>query len=319
MPNSEMMQKCFIVLFSFYAMSFSGQENVFQKKGNVPTDQDVYNEGKSNYSRVLIVPFEPKMYISGVDRQISDRTGLTFHQIRDNMRYAIADYIMRGIGGGLKVTSLMHIDTVGVVEDLGYIYNSIGYKYKALPQEDIDKAKKAEEDSKMTNKIKGSFNKLVKKEEEKEEAGATIKDGQIHTVRSNDEKFMNTSIHNPNLLTALNAKYATDVFLFINELDIEEEAEGERVGLSSLAYKRKVKVHYTIFDKEGNEIHGGAAIAYMPSSTNDMNKIIGGYFPDLAKNISDSMPKAQQSQNAIDLQKEQDNKAEEQRKEIEKL
>lgn len=320
--NLRAMNKLIIAFLLISSIAVCGQDNTFQKHRNVPTDQEVYGEGEPDYSKVLIIPFEPKMYISGVDKQISQRTGLSYYEIRDNMRYAISDHMLHSVGGGLKATSLIHVDTGAVGDDLAYIYNSIGYKYKLLPQEDIEKAAKAEEDAKMSNKIKGSFNKLIKKEvkpEEKEEAGSSIQNGQIKTVRNNYEKFMNTSIHNPNLLKVLSAKYESDLFLFINELDIEEEASGQRVGLSSLSYKRKVKVHYTIFEASGKEVHGGAAIAYLPASTNDMNKIINGSFPKLTENMSQGLPAAYKSPEQKELEKEQQKKADEQRKEIEKL
>lgn len=322
------MYKIATLAFLFIFLGVSAQDNAFQKKGNVKSDQEVYAEGQPEYSRVLIIPFEPKMYISSADRQIAQRTSLTYQQIRDNMRYGIADHMKYAVGGGLKVVSLMHVDTGSVGADLGYIYNSIGYKYKSLPLEDVAQAKQNEEASKPINKIKGSFNKLVKNDQERPEekegagndsGGARIKDGQIQSSVSYDEKYMNTSIHNPNLLNVLNQKYGADVFLFINELDIEEAASSSRNGLSDLAYKRKVKVHYTIFDKDGKELHGGASIVYMPSTTNDMNKIVNNYFPVLVQNMSDNLPAAQSSKVEKDKLKEEEEKAKQQREEIEKL
>lgn len=316
------MYKIISLAFLFVFTGIKAQENTFQKKGNVKTDQEVYSEGQPDYSRVLIIPFEPKMYISSADKQIAQRTSLTHQQIRENMRYGISDHMKHTIGGGLKSVSLLHIDTGSIGEDLGYIYNSIGYKYKALPLDDVEKAKQNEEDSKPINKIKGSFNKLVKNDQNrvnKEESGARIENGQIKSTVSYSEKFMNTSIHNPNLLDVLYQKYNADVFLFINELDIEEAASNARNGLSDLSYKRKVKVHYTIFDRNGKELHGGASIVYIPSTTNDMNKIVNNYFPTLAQNMSDNLPAAYSSKLEKEKQKEEEEKAKKQREEIEKL
>lgn len=317
------MYKVITIVCLFLFSGLNAQENAFQKKGNVKSDQEVYAEGQPEYSRVLIIPFEPKMYISSADKDIANRTSLTHQEIRDNMRYGISDHMKHAVGKGMKSVSLMHIDTGDVGGDLGYIYNSIGYKYKPLPLEDVASNKQNEENAKPINKLKGSFNKLIKHDneasKETETGGARIQDGQIHSTVSHGEKFMNTSIHNPNLLKVLSAKYDVDVFLFINELDIEAAASESRTGLSSLSYKRKVKVHYTIFDKDGNELHGGAAIVYMPSTTNDMNKIVNNYFPILAQNMSDNIPGAQSSKQETDKLKEEEDKAKEQREEIEKL
>jgi hypothetical protein len=303
-------------------LGFNAQENTFQKKGNVKSDQEIYAEGRAEYSKVLIIPFEPKMYISSADKEIASRTKLTHQEIRENMRYGISNQMRHAVGKGMKSVSLLHIDTGAVGRDLGYIYNSIGYKYKPLPEEDIARNKQNEEDLKPVNKLKGSLNKLIKHDNlaPKESNGETrIKNGQIHSTVSYGEKFMNTSIHNPSLLKVLSAKYQADVFLFINELNIEAAAPASRSGLSTLSYKRKVKVHYTIFNKDGKELHGGAAIVYMPSTTNDMNKIINNYFPILAQNMSDNIPGAQTSKLDQQKLKEEERKAAEQREQIKKL
>ena len=316
------MHRVITVVYLLFFLGFNAQENTFQKKGNVKSDQEIYAEGRAEYSKVLIIPFEPKMYISSADKEIASRTKLTHQEIRENMRYGISNQMRHAVGKGMKSISLLHIDTGAVGRDLGYIYNSIGYKYKPLPAEDVARNKQNEEDLKPVNKLKGSFNKLIKHDNlapEETNGGTRIKNGQIHSTVSYGEKFMNTSIHNPSLLKVLSAKYEADVFLFINELNIEAAAPASRSGLSTLSYKRKVKVHYTIFNKDGKELHGGAAIVYMPSITNDMNKIINNYFPILAQNMSDNIPGAQTSKLDQEKLKEEERKAAEQREDIKKL
>ena len=316
------MHRTITVVYLLFFLGFNAQENTFQKKGNVKSDQEIYAEGRAEYSKVLIIPFEPKMYISSADKEIASRTKLTHQEIRENMRYGISNQMRHAVGKGMKSVSLLHIDTGAVGRDLGYIYNSIGYKYKPLPEDDIARNKQNEEDLKPVNKLKGSLNKLIKHDNlaPKESNGETrIKNGQIHSTVSYGEKFMNTSIRNPSLLKVLSAKYQADVFLFINELNIEAAAPASRSGLSTLSYKRKVKVHYTIFNKDGKELHGGAAIVYMPSTTNDMNKIINNYFPILAQNMSDNIPGAQTSKLDQQKLKEEERKAAEQREQIKKL
>ena len=288
-----------LFLIPFFAFA-QGEEpvNAFQDRGNVQSDQEAYNGGEEGpqYTRVLIVPFDPKMYMSSLDKDIVKRTGMSFYQIRDNMRYGICAETKNQIKG-ISAVSLMHVDTSILQQDLHYIYSSIGYKYKVLPQEDLAKAEQIEKENKPVEKIKGSFNKLIKKtdkEEAKEDdpdlPSAEIYEGQIVTHSSSAEKYMNTVIHNPNLLKILGQKYEADVFLFINQLDISDDAKGESVGLSSLVYERRLKMHYTIFDKNGKELYGGAAITHMPMMVTDMNKIVHVYFPRLAQISTGHLP-----------------------------
>ena len=62
---------------------------------------------------------------------------------------------------------------------------------------------------------------------------------------------MNTSIHNATLLDVLNKKYRSDLYIFINELNIGQPISSiENTG----QYFRKIKVHYTVFNQKGKEM-----------------------------------------------------------------
>ncbi len=101
---------------------------------------------------------------------------------------------------------------------------------------------------------------------------------------------MHTSIHNPNLLITLTQKYHTDLYIFINELNIAEAKSDYNNKMSVSESLRKIKVHYTILDQKGNDIIGGAAIVFMPSHVNDMNRIVNTYFSKIAEDICSSLP-----------------------------
>jgi hypothetical protein len=54
-------------------------------------------------------------------------------------------------------------------------------------------------------------------------------------------------------------------------------------------YKREIKVHYTMFDNEGNEVSSGAIKSRFASNQNDIDKIIRVQFPLIAKRIVENL------------------------------
>ena len=100
----------------------------------------------------MIVPFDYKMYISSLDRTIASKTRLTYAQIRDNMRYGLANQFLLVTRGTYPAISLLESDST--YDDLKYIYNSIGYKYKLAPNEEEEQEEKTRMD-----KLKSSLSK----------------------------------------------------------------------------------------------------------------------------------------------------------------
>ena len=127
---------------------------------------------------------------------------------------------------------------------------------------------------------------------------------------------MHTSIHNPNLITTLQGNYQTNIFIFINELDIEEATSTETSRFNSSTSYRRIKVHYTIIDEKGNDIYGGAAITEIPSYINDINKVVNIYFNKIAKEICSYLPSTVVDENELEKQKEDQKKADIQRDQI---
>ena len=131
----------------------------------------------------------------------------------------------------------------------------------------------------------------------------SIQNGEIHSSYDFSDRYMHTSIHNPNLLNTLAANYNTDMYVFINELDIEESKTKTSNLMSSESY-RKIKVHYTVFDQKGNDIKGGAAVTYMPAYVNDLNKVVNIYFGKIAEEICNSLPSFIPEKHVLNKEKE---------------
>jgi len=220
-------------------------------------------EEKHSY---LIVPNEPKLYISSADRDIAQRTGASYVQIRETFRRTLVKELEQEFSK-IGTAKILLADSGEVYADLKYTYYNIGYKYEVVPAEET-MVKDFEKTKKFIEKV------LPKKEEEV----AEVKDEEV-------EHFMNTSIHNPNLLSYLNEKYGATRFVFINQLDIKDEPKSAYdYGTEDL--DRVVRVHFTILDINGNVISAGLAKKEFPAKYSTTQLIVNYTFPSIVKFIS---------------------------------
>jgi hypothetical protein len=230
------------------------------------------NNGKTS---VLVIPFESKMYLSDIDRDLGEANDLNFQDIKAKFRAALDREIFIALKPYYNPLSFYAIAPQESRAELAYIYNSIGYKYEVVPQEEV--VKKENTATKLLGKFK-------KKEKEEEYTKAGMSGGQIVSQVDNREKYMKTTLPNPKLLPNLNEKYRVSHYIFINQLDIKRSADMRYVA-SSEQYKREIKVHYTIVDNTGKEVSSGAIKSRFSSKVNDIDKIIKVQFPLIAQRI----------------------------------
>ncbi|MFB0925827.1 MAG: hypothetical protein QMB65_11205 [Vicingaceae bacterium] len=228
------------------------------------------NNGKTS---VLVIPFESKMYLSDIDRDLGEANDLNFQDIKAKFRAALDREIFIALKPYYNPLSFYAIAPQESRAELAYIYNSIGYKYEVVPQEEVVKKENT------ATKLLGKF-----KKKEKEYTKAGMSGGQIVSQVDNREKYMKTTLPNPKLLPNLNEKYRVSHYIFINQLDIKRSADMRYVA-SSEQYKREIKVHYTIVDNTGKEVSSGAIKSRFSSKVNDIDKIIKVQFPLIAQRI----------------------------------
>lgn len=99
---------------------------------------------------------------------------------------------------------------------------------------------------------------------------------------------MNVVVRDPALLPDLAKKYNNDYFIFLNEVDIKTHFE-DCINLALKIYQREIKVHYTIFDKKGNQVYGDVAVVQFPSNENRVDEIVKQNFPKISDYVLGSM------------------------------
>ncbi len=246
----------FIFLF-FYVFSSFSQEGTRTAKKN----------SSEAVRKIMIVPFDPKLYMSEIDFKINQQTKWNFAQIRENFRKQLNTQLKLKLQSIAPVVSF-YSDSTKTAKDLAYIYVSTDLSY--------DLIEKKEEVKIPSTPQKG------------------IKNGQLVVEVNTDKKFMNRKITDPKLLDYLTTKYKTDYFVFINQLDIKNDPDS--YDLATDVYQREITVHYSIFDKNGKNISAGVATSHFSSKENEPKKIVSNNFSSIAAYITEKLSAAIKSE-----------------------
>jgi hypothetical protein len=211
--------------------------------------------------KVMVIPFEPKLYMSQIDHKINAETKLTQKEIKEAFRKGINAELTKALKQKYEVLDLLK-DTAKYKKDILTIYKNITFNYEKIPDQSNYKAPV----------------------EEKGKKGSTITNGQILVESNADARFMNAQVTNPGLIPSLYAKHKTDLFLFINQLDIisNQLAAGD-VGTTA---ERIITLHYTVFTVDAKEINSGTCSIKFPANINTPPKIISGYVSKLGTEIT---------------------------------
>lgn len=241
-----------------FCLNLKGQDKTISS-GNKPA---VVSNSKH---KIMLIPFENRMYLSEIDFMINKESKLNAKQIKATMRDGLNEQFYKRLKSKMSVVDLLD-DTTKTKKDLENVYQYLGYQYLKVPNQD-------------------NYKPPVKEKEEK-----TIHNGQLTVESNSDARFMNAWIKSPTLVPNLGGKYKTDLFLFLNELDIK--ALNGIPGDLNTNPARKIILHYTVYTLDAKEINSGIAEVSLPSNVNNPTKIINTYFAQLADIVAARIDKA---------------------------
>ena len=232
-----------------------------------------------NEPALIVVPFEPMMYKSQIDRSIGTNDGTTYNQIVSNFRRGLDNVLFIENDAKYSVVRMI-VEEEDHKKDLHAFYNASSRDYRVVPK------KESEEESK---KLK--FPKLKKKEKVKEQPanGTSIQNGQIVSHNDGQKRFMARVIKDSSVFDYMYGKYGSVLYLFINEFDIGPMDGLDYRAFESDEYQRQITVHYSVYTHK-QEIYSGIAVTYFSSTVNSQKDIIIENFPALAKEIGKHIP-----------------------------
>ncbi len=272
--------KCFLLFISIISASFS-----FAQETPSTEDTTVYRHEKS----MMIIPFEPKLYRSEIDKDLAEANNKNYEQIVRDFRYGSAFQFQYEMLYRYKAFSLVNITEDSVKRDLEFIYSQIGYDYVVVD----DTAGYANSNKLQQMKMRAD-NAAAKHQKPK----SGTYDGQIVSERDTRKKFMKTIIKNDNLLSYLNYNYECDYYLFISEIDLLNELSDQN-KLALGEWERKLAIHFTVYDNRGKIVEEGVLESSFPKDKNDINLIVKEDIKGLAKTLRNSMGAHEKNQEVV--------------------
>ena len=250
----------FFLLSLFLIVTCAHAQEKTMNTGKKNTERDAASKNK-----IMLIPFENKMYLSEIDAKINQESKLSAKQIKAMMRDGLNEQLYKKLKGTMSVVDMLE-DTAKTQKDLGNIYQYLAYQYQKTPNQEKYKAPSSDKENKNVNK------------------------GQLTVETNGDSRFMNAKLKNATLVPYLTGKYKTNLYLFVNELDIK--SFNAIPGDFSSDSNRKIIVHYTIYTYDSKEINSGIAEIAMPVQVNNPTKIINTYFSQIADLIAQRLNKA---------------------------
>ncbi len=265
-------------LFLLFPIVLQAQTELFGDEKVTKTDQEVYTEGTEEEAKILIIPFEEKLFYCDIMRDLTKVNQLTQQQIYDKLRNEIQLSLKAALKDSMETATFLNTDSI-TDQDLINIYAVLGYKFVPVPaKEEVNE--------------KGKVKKEKKKPEPKKEVG--IRDGQVVAERQVVERYMSAQLKSHEVLNQFYTNYGINRFLFINQMDVKMDLTDPEAAF--IDPKRLVAIHYTIMDKDGKEISGGLASAQFPGTESRLNYVIGGNFYKLSAEVLGSLIKAEQKE-----------------------
>ncbi len=257
-----LLQRIFIITLTCYVQfSFAQQKNT----------SDTLMAHK-----VMLIPYDPRYYLSDADRDIAEQSKQDALKIRADFRHSIDRNVQRAIRGSYECISLLNDTADALEETMNYVLGRTGYRFeKAIPI-----TPKPVEDNTSVKKIKDPN---PKEHEDSKTASQYI-------PVKHDAMYMNAVVgKSQDLFKELYEQYQADIFVFLTQMEIKTNYKS-CLDIANKIYRREVMLHFTIYNKEGRLLAGSYATSYFPSDSNNSNKIIGECFPELARYIAGCLP-----------------------------
>ena len=85
--------------------------------------------------KIMLIPFENRMYLSEIDFMINKESKLNAKQIKATMRDGLNEQFYKRLKSRMSVVDLLD-DTTKTKKDLENVYQYLGYQYLKVPNQD---------------------------------------------------------------------------------------------------------------------------------------------------------------------------------------
>jgi len=231
-----------------------------------------------DHQSILVIPFEEKMYLSDVNHEIARENELSTAQIIRRFSAALDQSVYYAFRDRCRVSNFRDFPDDSVNAVLSYVYQNVDLEYVLVNKE---------------SKSKGGIQSLSKKFKKKDNKAdkydrGGLEAGEIKTKRDERERYMKAVVKEQTVLDSLHQRFSNKYILFLNELDFKNDYS-DALAMQNMDYKRELKVHFTLYSKQGKLLATGISKTMVPSTENNINHITSKYFPILAQNIFEAL------------------------------
>lgn len=231
---------------------------------------------------VMIIPFDPDMYFSDSDQMLAKYNQKTIPEVRHMFRYGLSMHLSAKMVGEHGSRSMLNDTTSDVEDDLYMIYKNISY-YEAKSVGPLT----FQPDEKPQQKL-GIGGRLFNRNEN--DKGQGNADNAETTSKHESRNYIATKVNDVAMLQYLHEKYGTEVFIFISQFNLVTDYE-HCLDRENNVFERDLRVHYTVYDYNGNVVAGDVASIHFADNTNNLDTIIEKNFSGLSDMIMASLPK----------------------------
>ncbi len=241
-----------------------------------------FNSRYNRQKRVLVVPFDERIYFNDATADIARRDGLTHDEIMEYFRYQLNLQLVNSLIDSCEVVDLFKNNTREDEADITGLYTTMSYELR-LAEFDLETENMGVIARKRAEKLEEARRK--QREEEMKNARPGMQNGELVGRRQNtDDLYLHIVIGQPEVLKEIASRRNVDYFLFINQFDIKTDYRDPYLS-GQRNVQRLMRVHFSIYNTEGEFISGNYASTKVPIYEDDKERIVNQYFPEIMRQI----------------------------------
>lgn len=235
---------------------------------------------------IMIIPFDPDMYFSDSDQELARYNQVSIPEVRAMFRYGLNTNLNAHILAAYETRPLLSDTIEDALDDLNAIYRSLRYR-KEKPMGSMFAQQEKEEDIALVQEERrGGLGRILNRNNGDRDAQRA---NRYEERERENRRYMNVVVNNTEMFRYLSGKYGTDLFLFVNQFELATNYE-KCLDRATNNFERTVKVHYSLFDRNGEQIAGDVVKVNFGSNTNDIMKIMRTQFPPISQKLFSSLP-----------------------------
>lgn len=241
-----------------------------------------FNSLYNRQKRVLVVPFDERIYFNDATAEIAKRDGLTHDEIMEYFRYQLNLQLVNSLIDSCEVVDLFKDNTREDEADISGLYTTMSYELR-LAEFELDTENMGALARKRAEKLEEARRK--QREEEMKNARPGIQNGElVGRKQQTDDMYLHIIIGQPEVLKEIASRRKVDYFLFVNQFDIKTDYRDPYIS-GQRNVQRLMRVHFSIYNSNGEFVLGNYASTKVPYYEDSKERIVNQYFPEIMRQI----------------------------------